>query len=358
MSEIGDYEHPAEFVAFVGLDRALTLPLMMNAWPPFEVRVIEENEKGRIWQDETGVMVHDAGEGLTTPGFRTRTFLSHPVKTRQDWIRIRDEHFSPHAPGRYPDDWSQWVENVRERELPLRVSIPGLYWKTRDWVGFEGLSLMFFDDPNLVHEMMEYVTDFNITILDRALQDVELDSILIHEDMAFKQHAMISPQMFREFMLPRYRRWADFFKGRGVPILIVDSDGYVEELIPLWIEAGMNATFPIEIAAGNDPLAIRKEYSNDLAIIGAIDKREIRSKERTYQEVMKKVPWLIEQGGYLPGIDHAVPPDVPLRSYLYMCELIKAIAEGKAVPGPDEPLEIEERLGPLERLWSPDMNLQ
>lgn len=358
MSDIDDYEFPEEFYDFVGMEQLLTLPVETDAWPPFEIRVIEENEKGRIWLDETGVMIHDAGDGLKTPGFRTRSFLSHPVKNREDWIRMRDEHFNPHAPGRYPDDWSEWVERLGDRELPLQVEIRGLYWKTRDWVGFENLSVMFYDDPTFVHDMMEYVTDFTITLLDRALRDVEVDSVFITEDMAYKQHAMISPKMFREFMLPRYTRWASFFRDRGVPIIIVDCDGYVEELIPLWIEAGMNATYPIEIAAGNDPLEIRKEYGKTLALIGTIDKREIRSKERTYQEVMKKVPWLIEQGGYLPEIDHAVPPDVPLRSYLYMCELIKAIAEGRAVPGPNEPLEIEEQLGPIERMWSPDMSLQ
>ena len=75
--------------------------------------------------------------------------------------------------------------------------------------------------------------------------------------------------------------------------------------------------------------------------------------EAWYRQAMDKVPWLVEQGGYLPGFDHAVPPDVPLRSYLTMCELIKAIAEGRPVSGPDEPLAIEEDLGPIERMWAP-----
>ena len=358
MSEVGDYGFPDELYDFLGLDRHLGFPVNTNAWPPFEMRVIEENENGRIWVDETGVTIHDAGNNLSTPGFRTRTFLSHPVKNREDWKKMREEHFDPHAPGRYPDDWPVWVEKQRNREFPIQVSIKGHYWKTRDWVGFEELSIMFYDDPSLVHEMMDYVTDYNITILDRALREVEVDSVFINEDMAYKEHAMISPQMFRDFMLPGYKKWAEFFRSRGVPVLIVDCDGYMEELIPLWIEAGMNATYPIEIAAGNDPLRIRKRYGRDLAFVGTIDKREIRDKERTYREVMKKVPQLIEQGGCIPGVDHSVPPDVPLRSYLYMCELIKAVAEDRKVPGPDEPLEIEESLGPIERMWSPDLDLQ
>lgn len=354
MSDVDDYGCPPEFLEFVGMDERLGLPIKTNAFPPFEVRVIEENEQGRIWVDEDGITIHDAGAGLTTPGFRTRSFLSHPVRNRQDWIRLRDERFDPQTPGRYPPDWVEQVAQLRDDDLPVRLVVQGLYWKARDWCGFEDLSVMFYDDPLLVHDMMEHVTELAMVLLERALHDVKIDQIMIYEDMCFKRHSMISPKMFRDFMLPRYRRMVDFFHSHGVPIVIVDSDGYVGDLMPLWIEAGVDATFPLEIAAGNDPVAYRKQYGKAIAFFGCIDKREIRSKERTYREVMSKVPWLVEQGGYLPGFDHAVPPDVPLRSYLYMCEMIKAIGEGRPVPGPDAPLAIEEGLGPIERMWSPD----
>lgn len=203
--------------------------------------------------------------------------------------------------------------------------------------------------------MMEHITVFNMELDHRLLHDVQVDMVVISEDMAYKHAAMISPAMFREFMLPRYQRLVAFYKEHGVKIIMVDSDGHIGQLFPLWIEAGITATCPIEIAAANDPIYYRQKYGKTLAFQGGIDKREIRSKERTFIEVMKKVPWLIEQGGYLPRVDHGVPPDVPLRSYLYMTELIKAIAEGRPVPGPDARLEIEEKLGPIERMWSPDM---
>jgi len=67
------------------------------------------------------------------------------------------------------------------------------------------------------------------------------------------------------------------------------------------------------------------------------------------------VPKLVEQGGFLPAVDHAAPPDVPLRSYLYMVELIRAIAEGRRIPRPEDLLPIEKELGPIQRLWGPDL---
>ena len=356
MSDIGAYGAPKEFHDFVGMERMdWGVPINIGIYPKFKTRILEENEDGRVWMDDQGIVTHDAGKSLKTPGFNTRSFLSHPVKNRDDWPGMR-ERYDPHSPERYPANWDEKAAKLRQRDWPIMMAIPSLYWKTRDWLGFENLSTMFYDDPKLIHEMMEHITVFIMEIVRKFHQDAQLDCLMLNEDMAYKHASMISPAMFREFMLPRYKRLVAFIDEIGVPVFMVDCDGHVSQLMPLWIEAGIYGTFPTEIAADNDPVAYRKQYGDKMAIFGGIDKRAIRSKEQTYQEVMSKVPWLIEQGGFLPGVDHAVPPDVPLRSYLYMCELIKAIAEGRPVPMPDDHLEIEDSLGPIQRMWSLDID--
>ena len=346
MPDAGDYGCPAEFMQLVGADPGPAgLPIDLGIRPAFEERTIEENDRGRTWVDCNGIVMLDAGSRLETPGFRTRTYVSHPVRSRGDWLEMR-RRFDPATPGRYPADWPEQAARLRDRDYPVMVAVNSLFWKARDWVGFESLCTMFYDDPALVHEMMEHVTEFTMGVLDRALRDVEVDAVMLNEDMAYKHASMISPAMFREFMLPRYRRLIRFLRDRGVPAVIVDCDGHIGQLMPLWIEAGANATFPIEIAALNDPIDYRRRYGRALAFWGCIDKREIRNRERTFIEVMKKVPWLMAQGGLLPSVDHAVPPDVPLRSYLYLCELVRALAEGRPVPPPDATLEIDEKLLP------------
>ena len=343
------------FSVFVGEDDpGRGLPVNKAMLPAFEEKILEETEHGQIWRDSLGIVMHDAGKKLNTPGFRTRSYISHPVKDRETWLDMRNR-FDPDSPGRYPEGWDDFVAENKDRSYPIAAKILGPYWTVRDWVGFEGLSMMFYDDPKLVHEMMEHVAVFDMAILDRAMRDGMIDYIIISEDMAYKHAAMISPVMYREFMLPRYKRMVRCFKEGGVPLVLVDSDGHIGQLIPLWIEAGIEGTSPVEIAALNDPVEYRKRYGSRIALWGGIDKREIRSREQVYKEVMGKVPWLIEQKGYVPKFDHGVPPDVPLRSFLYMCELIKAIAEGRSVPGPQERLAIEESLGPVTKMWSADM---
>ena len=354
MNEGTEYGKRSDFDAFVGNDHLEGLPYNRHPLPPFEEEIIETTEHGQIWRDKLGIVMHDAGRRLNTPGFNTRSYLSHPVKNREDW-REMQKRFDPHSSGRYPDNWDQLVRKYRHREFPIMATLVGLYWRARDWVGFENLSMMFYDDPKLVHDMMEHNIVFMMEILKRAMGDGMVDCVMLNEDMAYKHASMISPAMFREFMLPRYKRLIAELRSYGLPVFLVDSDGHIGELIPLWIEAGADGCWPVEIAAHNDPVEYRKRFGNSFSLWGGIDKREIRSKEQVYEEVMKKVPWLVKQGGFLPMFDHGVPPDIPLRSFLYMCELIKAIAEDRKPPKPEDPLPIEKQLGPIVRMWSSDM---
>jgi hypothetical protein len=99
-------------------------------------------------------------------------------------------------------------------------------------------------------------------------------------------------------------------------------------LAPLWLEAGVNGLRPFEIAAGCDPVAMRKRYGRDLIIQGGIDKRALaRGPEDIDREVLSKVPWLCLQGGFFPQVDHLVPPDVPLQNYIYYAQLMRRVVE-------------------------------
>ena len=109
--------------------------------------------------------------------------------------------------------------------------------------------------------------------------------------------------------------------------ILVDSDGNVNELIPLWLECDINYIWPLEVAAGNDAVALRKQYGKDLILGGNIDKRAlIKGKEAIREEVMSKVPFLLEQGGYFPTVDHRVPPDVTLENYQYYINTMREVA--------------------------------
>ena len=346
-----------DFYRLLGVDHWEGLPISLGPIPAFEEVVLEETEHHKIWIDNLGAKRIDH-KVLPTPGFVTRKWLEFPVKDRRDFLEMT-KRYDPNTPGRYPADWEEQKPRWQHRSFVLGLTLQSMFWRVRDWVGFEGLCMMCCDAPSLVHEMMEYVADFTIAALDRGLSEVDVDYVYFNEDMAYKTASMISPAMVKTFMWPRYRKLVRFLRDKGVSVLIMDCDGHIGELIPVWLDVGINAVSPVEIAANNDPVVYRKKYGKNLGMLGGIDKRELRfDKTRVRKEVIEthQVPWLIEQGGYIPGVDHGVPPDVPVRNFLYMCELIKEIACGGDLEVWDSPGEMDKVLGPIEEMWTPDKN--
>jgi uroporphyrinogen decarboxylase len=124
--------------------------------------------------------------------------------------------------------------------------------------------------------------------------------------MAYKLHSMISPRMARRYLVPARRKWIELLKARSPGVVVtVDSDGYVGELLPLFIEAGFDATWPVEVAAGNDLNEFRRRYGRRIAYGGGMDKRRDG----------KASPG-VKGGGYLPGCDHGVPPDISWLDFI------------------------------------------
>ena len=318
---------------YFGMDRRDFIDIKAGMIPPFDPEVMEEDERIMVYRDERGITRRTIKEG-TVRGTRPSMdqYLRFPVENRADFHELK-KRYSPRSPVRYPPWWDDKVRSWKDCDYPLCLLVNaafGFYSTPRQWMGTENLSVAFYDDPTLVHEMMDFLAEFFIETVRRAVEDVAIDYFNFFEDMAYKTAPLISPQMFREFMLPRYKRVIDFLRSHGVKIVIVDSDGNMESLIPLFLEAGVTGVWPLEIAAGMDPVKLRKEYGQDLTLSGGIDKRVLAQDRKAIEgEMLSKVPHLLEAGGYIPTVDHSVPPDVPYENFLYYLDLKEKIAEGR-----------------------------
>jgi uroporphyrinogen decarboxylase len=98
---------------------------------------------------------------------------------------------------------------------------------------------------------------------------------------------------------------------------MLDSDGNVEDLIPCWLDVGINFIYPMEVSAGMDVVALRKRFGRDLLIGGGMDKRVLAGDKAGILRMVEEKRPLIEEGGYLPGCDHAMPPDIPWENYRF-----------------------------------------
>jgi uroporphyrinogen decarboxylase len=325
---------------YFGLDRREVIKVDFSMCPRFAYELIAEDGEYRIFRDELGNLQRHWKDGRAG----MPQFLEHPVKTRADFLALK-RRYDPSTSERYPRPWEAYVQECRTRDYTLYLQVfrhVGFFGPVRNWMGVERLLYALYDDPAWVHEMMEFIANYIVGIVERMGPEIRLDYVVFFEDIAYKHSSLISPAMFREFMMGPYRRVTDAFRRHGTDIFFADSDGDNDELIPLWTEAGVNGFSPMEVQAGGmGPMELRQKYP-DLLLYGGIDKRVLaQDRKAVYGEVMSKVPYMVERGGYIPLMDHQIPPDALFANYVYYWEVLKAVAEGRSAPQPAQRTQVD-----------------
>ena len=308
----------------LGLGKRDFVPVYTHAHPTFEAKILEENEDYVIHQDGQGVITRSlkAGEAHGTRASMDQ-HISHPVSDRESFLELKARYDSG-TPERYPQNWEELVATWKARDYPLCLQVNcgfGLFSHLRIWMGTEGLCIAFYEQRALIHEMLDFLADFFCASVRRAVTEIDCDYFNFFEDFAYKTGPFTSPALFRELFLPRYKRIIEFLKSHGIKHFWLDSDGNTEVLIPLFIEMGITCHWPLEAAAGMDPAKLMREYGKDLAFVGGVDKRELAKGKQEIAAQMAKIAPLIEAGGFIPTLDHAIPPDISYGNFLYYMEL-------------------------------------
>jgi len=246
------------------------------------------------------------------------SYIDGPVKNRDDWEKLKAERLQPTLEHRLPDNWEKLLAGYRTRTFPLALGGgQGFFGTPRFLLGELQVLTIFYDQPDLIRQIISDLTDFWISLYDQLLELVDVDLMLIWEDICYNSGPLISPDTFREFMLPAYIKLTNFLQDKGVDNIIVDTDGDVWKLLPLFIEGGVTGMYPFEVNAGMDVIEVRKTYPT-LQMLGGISKKSlIAGKDEIDTELNLKIPWMLEQGGYIPYMDHLVPPDVSWENFFY-----------------------------------------
>ena len=307
-------------------DRRDRLGPRVDMIPAFEELVLAEDERTITIRRSDGCVTRALKEG-TMDGIRTSMdqHLDAPVHNQAEFEALKFR-YAPDDPARYPDNWNELVASWQDRDFTVGLNgtgaYMGLYMQLRTWMGTEALSMAFHDQPSLVHEMLEFYTDFLLALMERALNATVFDFFYFAEDFAYKNGPLLSPAHFREFFVPRYRRIVDRLHRSGIPCVLLDSDGNCEALIPHLLDAGVNAIEPLEAVAGMDPVKLRQEYPRDLIMTGGLDKMAVAAgPEAIERELRSKILPLRDRGGYIPHLDHLFTEDISYANALYYLEL-------------------------------------
>lgn len=290
------------------------LPLNTYVYPQYEPEILEDHGDVIIHRNEYGVIVQDRKDRMGFPHW-----MSTPVTTRDDWEKIKAERLQPKIEGRLPKNWQTIRAVYQNRTFPVVAGgFPcGFYGTARFLLGEEKVMLAFYDEPEMTRDIMNHLADLWVSLYDQLLDEIEVDALLIWEDMCYKGGPLISPAMFREFMLPGYQKVISCVKDHGVKQVMVDTDGFCSALLPLFIEGGVTILHPFEVASGMDVVEVRKAFPK-LGIMAGLDKRKLAAGPQAIDaELDRKVPSLLPKGGYVPFVDHSVPPDISWQNFKY-----------------------------------------
>jgi uroporphyrinogen decarboxylase len=269
-------------------------------------------------------------------------YIEYPVRDRKTWNEFK-KRLDPFSQGRFPENWdimtektvTQWPlkeelkgKNFQERDFVLAMFCASLFGMPRNYMGIENISLAMYDDPLLVEEMIEWQTYFSIEMIKQVFKaGVTFEWALVWEDMAFNKGSLIHPSYVKKVMVPRYKKITGLLRDNGIEVICVDCDGLIDELLPIWIDAGINCIFPIERASNNDPLKIRKKFGKNLILIGGIDKREIAKGKREIDVQVSMVKELIKDGGYFVNGDHHFPEDISYDNIVYLINEVNKLTD-------------------------------
>ena len=296
----------------LGLDQGMQRVSVNNyLCPKFEETVLEQYRDWSLLRDENGMIVKRLHDRQSLPHF-----VRGPVETREDWERLKAERLRPTLEGRLHANWKEIVDGYRRRTFPLAIGGSQGFYGTPRWLfGEVQVMIAYYDCPGLMHDIVNDLADFWIELYDLVLNETDVDLALLWEDMAYKNGPLISPVVFEEFMLPAYKKITGFFRDRGIRVILVDSDGNIWKLLPLFIKGGVTGVYPFEVMAGMNVVEVRRAYPK-LQILGGIDKTALAKEPGAIKTALDDVQWMLSERGYIPYIDHFIPPDVSWERFV------------------------------------------
>ena len=291
-------------------------------WPsvfPGQNTLVTEDAETRVVRDSQGKRVRYWKNKSGTPehlGFEC------------DCRRIWEERFKPLLldTGLQVDPEAARRNFRLGRSKGLWCHLTGVepFEETRSLMGDEITLLAMAEDP-------EWIRDVSITFTDQVLRNLDAvmatgiqpDGLWIYGDMAFKTATMCSPAMYRELIWPDHRRLADWAHAHRLKF-IYHTDGNINGVMDLFVQAGFDCVQPLEAKAGMDLRVLAPRYGRQLTFFGNVDVMVMGTNDRAKveQEVRAKLAAGQQNHGYIYHSDHSVPPTVSWPTYQFLIDLL------------------------------------
>ncbi|TCS76402.1 uroporphyrinogen decarboxylase [Muricomes intestini] len=308
-----------EYEKYLGFDAVRRVHFVLP-FRRFEEKVIEDVPEHVIKQDIYGrQVIQKAGSDLELN-------YKPVIETGEDWEALK-EHARKELEIYYTDELLEeaygHLQEAHERgDYSIRLNVEGFFWVPRELMGVEQHMYAFYDEPEMMKDINDFIYEVYCTKLLKVIDRIQPDVVYIMEDLSGKNGPMISGDCFEEFLAPYYRKIIALFKEHGVGNVFVDTDGDFAQLIPNFMESGVDGFLPMDVNAGMDIVKVREQFPT-LKFIGSFNKLEIANGKEAIDREFERILPVIRGGGYIPGSDHQVAPSTSLEDYKYYISRLK-----------------------------------
>jgi uroporphyrinogen decarboxylase len=232
-----------------------------------------------------------------------------------------------------------YVRGLREKAQHLRettdyavvLHLSDIMVHTSQYMrGFEQWYMDLVLAPELAGALMDAIVEIRMEIARRALAEVGdlIDVVSCSDDVADQRGPQMSPEHYRRLIKPRHARYLELIRSMTSAKLLYHSCGAVFDLIPDFLDMGIDAINPIQVSAnGMDTARLKATYGDRLAFWGGVDTMHVLpfgTPEDVRKEVRQRIRELSRDGGYVLTAVHNIQPDVPPENIAAMYEAAKA----------------------------------
>lgn len=294
----------------------------VGLYPAFDRKVLEQKaDGGQVIRDEQGLIVLVKPGVVSIPAEIGTTLTDREVWEKEYLPRLQWEA------ERIDTSLFESLKDDSQRQLPVGLHCGSLMGYMRNLLGVEELSYLYVDDPELYEEIANTLAGLCYQSVKAILETgAKFDYAHFWEDICYKNGPLVSPDGFRQMIGPHYRKITNLLKEHGVDIVSVDCDGWIDTLLPIWLENGVNTMFPIEVGTWNASIAPwREKYGKDLRGVGGMNKTVFARDYQAVDQEVERLRPLMELGGYIPCPDHRIAPDAKFENVQYYCEKMKSL---------------------------------
>jgi len=303
----GIYQIQADFIEREDLDAIVV----------FEDARVKEWIDGEHYVDEWGITWQVPPSGIPY-------VVAHPIQNEQDL-----ESYVPPEP--YTDYRFDTLKDAVKRFKGEKAIIflgHDAFEFSHYLRGLENLLTDYILNPDFAKRLASVVVDYKRPVLERAA-DEGADILLTGDDYAYRQAPIMSPEHFREFVLPYFQEAVDVAREKGVPFM-KHTDGNLWPIMDDIVDTGLDALDPLEPMAGMDIGKVKERYGDRIALAGNVDCGELLSRGTT-EDVVEAVKETIAKaspgGGHILASSNSIHPAVKPENYRAMVEAAKEFGQ-------------------------------